>query len=84
VLWLTCGLSQAGIAFISAETIGYLPVSGGFIRFIPRYSDQALGVAVGYTFWYLLAITAAAEVVAASSLVACKQHWNRRHSHRTN
>lgn len=33
---------------------------------------QALGVTVGYTFWYLLSISTAAEIVAASSLVACK------------
>lgn len=63
------GLVVAAVAFISAETAGYLPVSGGFIRHVPLFTDKALGVTVGYTFWYLLSITAAAEIVAASSLV---------------
>ncbi|KAL3418558.1 amino acid permease [Phlyctema vagabunda] len=64
------GLVVAAVAFISAETAGYLPVSGGFIRHVPLFTDRALGITVGYTFWYLLSITAAAEVVAASSLIA--------------
>jgi amino acid permease len=66
------GLVAAGVSFISAETIGYLPVSGGFVRFVPLFSDKALGITIGYTFWYLLSITAPAEVVAASSLIGCK------------
>ena len=33
------------------------------------FTDKALGITTGYTFWYLLAITAPAEIVAASSLV---------------
>ncbi|RDW82617.1 hypothetical protein BP6252_03729 [Coleophoma cylindrospora] len=64
------GLIVAAVAFISAETAGYLPVSGGFIRHVPLFTDKALGVTVGYTFWYLLSITAAAEIVAASQLIA--------------
>lgn len=71
VLVLTCVRPKAAVAFISAETIGYLPVSGGFIRFVPLFSDKALGITIGYTFWYLLSITTAAEVVAASSLIGC-------------
>ncbi|KAH8896890.1 hypothetical protein GQ53DRAFT_680622 [Thozetella sp. PMI_491] len=68
--YIVHGVLAAEVAFISAETIGYLPVSGGFIRFVPRFSDKALGITVALTFWYLLSITVAAEVVAASSLVA--------------
>jgi amino acid transporter len=64
------GLVVAAVAFISAETAGYLPVSGGFIRHVPMFTDKALGITVGYTFWYLLSITAAAEITAASSLIA--------------
>ncbi|KAK2612514.1 hypothetical protein QQS21_001452 [Conoideocrella luteorostrata] len=64
------GLAVSEVAFISAETIGFLPVSGGFIRFVTRFGDRALGITVALTFWYLLSITIAADVVAASSLVA--------------
>ncbi|KAF9024819.1 hypothetical protein BDZ89DRAFT_1162030 [Hymenopellis radicata] len=63
------GLITSGIAFISAETAAFLPVSGGFIRHIPMFTDRALGITVGWMFWYLLSITAAAEIVAASSLI---------------
>lgn len=65
------GSSQAAVSFISAETAGYLPVSGGFIRHVPIFTDKALGITVGYTFWYLLSITSAAEITAASSLIGC-------------
>ncbi|KAL2214743.1 hypothetical protein CC79DRAFT_1339585 [Sarocladium strictum] len=64
------GLVVCEVALISAETIGFLPVSGGFIRFVTRFSDRALGITVALTFWYLLSITIAADVVAAASLVA--------------
>jgi amino acid transporter len=64
------GLCTAGIAFISAETAAFLPISGGFIRHIPMFTDKALGITAGYTFWYLLSITASAEIVAASSLIS--------------
>jgi len=33
------------------------------------FTDRALGITVGYTFWYLLCMTATAEVVAASDLI---------------
>ncbi|TVY42577.1 Arginine permease [Lachnellula occidentalis] len=56
------GFIAAAVAYICAETIGYLPVSGGFIRFVPKFSDRALGITIGYTFWYLLSITTAAEI----------------------
>ncbi|KAH8898845.1 hypothetical protein GQ53DRAFT_742029 [Thozetella sp. PMI_491] len=65
-----CGLLAAEVSFISAETIGFLPVSGGFIRIVPRFSDRALGTTVALVFWYLLSITLGAEIVAASSLIA--------------
>jgi len=50
------------IALISAETAGFLPVSGGFIRHVPLFTNEALGTTCGYVFTYLLAITAPAEV----------------------
>ncbi|KAG9244774.1 amino acid permease/ SLC12A domain-containing protein [Calycina marina] len=68
--YVIMGIVVAAIAFVSAETAGYLPVSGGFIRHVPLFTDRALGITVGYTFWYLLSITSAAEIVAASSLIA--------------
>lgn len=50
------------IALISAETSGFLPVSGGFIRHVPMFTNESLGTTCGYVFTYLLAITAPAEV----------------------
>ncbi|ORY88987.1 amino acid permease/ SLC12A domain-containing protein [Leucosporidium creatinivorum] len=58
------------IALISAETAGFLPVSGGFIRHVPMFTNTALGTTCGYVFTYLLAITAPAEVTAATSLIS--------------
>lgn len=37
------------------------------------FTDKALGITTGYNFWYLLSITAPAEIVAASSLIT---YWN--------
>ncbi|KAI5831862.1 hypothetical protein K523DRAFT_414646 [Schizophyllum commune Tattone D] len=68
--YIIMGFVTAEIAYISAETIGFLPVSGGFIRFIPRFTDRALGFTTAWTFWYLLAINGPAEIAAASSLVS--------------
>jgi len=39
------------------------------IGHVPMFTDRALGITVGYTFWYLLCMTATAEVVAASDLI---------------
>ncbi|TRM67070.1 amino acid permease/ SLC12A domain-containing protein [Schizophyllum amplum] len=68
--YIIMGFITAEIAYISAETIGFLPVSGGFTRFIPRFTNRALGLTAAWTFWYLLSINGPAEVAAASSLVA--------------
>lgn len=53
------------IATISAETAGYLPVSGGFIRHVPMYTNEALGTTCGYVFVYLLSITCPAGAFLA-------------------
>lgn len=50
------------IALVSAETAAFLPVSGGFIRHVTLFTNEALGSTCGYVFTYLLAITAPAEV----------------------
>ncbi|KAL1745982.1 amino acid permease/ SLC12A domain-containing protein [Schizophyllum fasciatum] len=68
--YVIMGFVTAEIAYISAETIGFLPVSGGFIRFIPLFTDRALGLTTAWTFWYLLTINCSAEIAAASSLVS--------------
>ncbi|KAL8276435.1 hypothetical protein RQP46_011137 [Phenoliferia psychrophenolica] len=64
------GLLTCAIALMSAELAAFRPVAGGTTRHVYMYFDRALGITNGYLFAYTMAITAPAELVAASSLIA--------------
>ncbi|KAE8153326.1 amino acid permease/ SLC12A domain-containing protein [Aspergillus avenaceus] len=59
-----------------AEVGAYLPVHGGTMSYHGfRYVSRSLGFAMGYLYWYSLAILAAYEIVAASMVI---EYWPNR------
>ncbi|OGM44212.1 proline permease PrnB [Aspergillus bombycis] len=53
-----------------AEVGAYMPVHGGTMSYHGfRYVSRSLGFAMGYLYWYSLAILAAYEIVAASMVI---------------
>ncbi|GAB1198680.1 hypothetical protein APSETT444_008008 [Aspergillus pseudonomiae] len=56
-----------------AEVGAYMPVHGGTMSYHGfRYVSRSLGFAMGYLYWYSLAILAAYEIVAASMVI---EYW---------
>lgn len=51
------------------EMATWLPLPGAIPQYCARYSDPALGFAVGWNQWYQAAITLCAEISAAAVLV---------------
>jgi lysine-specific permease len=51
------------------EMAAYIPSSGSFYTYAAEYVDPALGVALGFNYWYNWAITVASEVCAASLIM---------------
>lgn len=48
------------------EMATYLPVTGSFSTYAGRFIDSSMGFALGWNYWYYLAITVAVEVVASA------------------
>ena len=48
------------------EMATFMPISGSFSSYATKFIDPALGFALGWNYWYNLAITIAAEMVAGS------------------
>jgi amino acid permease len=53
--------------------VTYLPISSPFIRFASRYVDEAFGVAAGYNFFLLEALTVPFEIVACTFILG---YWS--------
>lgn len=49
------------------------PLSGGFVYYASRFVDPALGMAVGWTYFYELAVTLPAEITAGSIVIS---YWD--------
>ncbi|WWD16934.1 hypothetical protein CI109_101366 [Kwoniella shandongensis] len=64
------GLLTCAIALMTAEMAAFIPRAGGTTRHVYMFVDRALGIANGWNFAYSMAITAPAELTAASSLIA--------------
>ncbi|KAJ5161417.1 amino acid permease/ SLC12A domain-containing protein [Penicillium capsulatum] len=58
------------------EMAAWLPLPGAIPQFCARYTDEALGFAVGWNTWFNAAITLCAEISAACSLI---QYWEGAH-----
>ncbi|PQE19160.1 putative general amino acid permease protein [Rutstroemia sp. NJR-2017a BBW] len=76
-LSIMLGYSFTGIAIFAmmqclGEMATWLPLPGAIPQFCARYSDDALGFAVGWNNWYSAAITLCAEISAASAVI---QYW---------
>ncbi|KAF8198023.1 amino acid permease [Pholiota molesta] len=64
------GTVTASIAYISAEMSALKPVEGGFVRHANIWLDKSTGIAIGWNFWYSIAITMPTEISAATTLLA--------------
>lgn len=56
-----------------AEMATFLPVAGSFTHFAARFVDPALGMTLGYNYFYCYAIGFASELSAAALVI---QFWN--------
>jgi amino acid transporter len=64
------GLAVFGMMQCLGEMATWLPLPGAIPQFCARYSDPALGFAVGWNNWYSSSITLCAEISAASVVIA--------------
>ncbi|TFK44523.1 amino acid permease [Crucibulum laeve] len=67
--YLTMGTVTAAIAYCSAEMSAFKPIGGGFVRHATLWLDKSSGVSTGWNFWYSMAVTMAAEISAATTLI---------------
>lgn len=63
------GVAVYGMMQSLGEMSTWLPLPGAIPQYCARYSDPALGFAVGWNNWYQCAITLCAEISAAAVLV---------------
>jgi amino acid transporter len=71
--FIVMGTVTASIAYSSAEMSGFKPAGGGFVRHATMWLDKSTGLAIGWNFWYSIAITMPAEISAATTLIG---FWN--------
>lgn len=55
------------------ELATLFPVAGAFTHYASRFVDPALGMAVGFNYWYSWAITLPTELVAAAIVIS---YWD--------
>lgn len=67
------GLFVFAMMMSLGEMATWLPLPGAIPQFAARYSDDALGFALGWNNWYSCAITLCAEISAAASVI---QFWH--------
>ncbi|KAI5288506.1 hypothetical protein KEM54_005156 [Ascosphaera aggregata] len=68
------GIVTTGIACSAGEHSAFMPLAGGFIAHVTRCVEPAMGAAIGWNFWYAIAITVPADISAAATLI---DYWNR-------
>ncbi|KAF8971041.1 amino acid permease/ SLC12A domain-containing protein [Flammula alnicola] len=68
--FMIMGTVTASIAYISAEMSSFQPVGGGFVRHANMWLDKSTGIAIGWNFWYSMAITMPTEISAATTLLS--------------
>jgi len=63
------------MVFLLMQSLGemssYLPVPGAFETYATRFVSPSFGFALGWNYWFNWAITVAAELAAASIVMAC-------------
>ncbi|KAJ4376284.1 hypothetical protein N0V83_001567 [Neocucurbitaria cava] len=64
------GIAIFGMMQCLGEMATWLPLPGAIPQYCARYTDPALGFAVGWNNWYQCAITLCAEISAAAVLVS--------------
>ncbi|KAF9559882.1 amino acid permease [Agrocybe pediades] len=68
--FLLMGTVTACMAYISAEMSAFKPVEGGFTRHAAMWLDRSSGIAIGWNFWYSMAVTMPTEISAATTLLS--------------
>jgi amino acid transporter len=67
------GIAVFGMMQCLGEMATWLPLPGAIPQYCARYTDEALGFAVGWNNWYYSAITLCAEISAAALVI---QFWD--------
>jgi amino acid transporter len=67
------GVAVFGMMQCLGEMATWLPLPGAIPQYCARYTDPALGFAVGWNNWYYSAITLCAEISAAALVI---QFWD--------
>ncbi|KAF5320671.1 hypothetical protein D9619_001519 [Psilocybe cf. subviscida] len=62
-----------GTVTASMEMSAFRPSSGGFVRHANLWLDKSSSIAIGWNFWYSMAITMPTELSAATTLL---KYWN--------
>ncbi|KAK9474553.1 amino acid permease/ SLC12A domain-containing protein [Dipodascopsis tothii] len=58
------------------EMVALIPIAGGISAFGSRFVDDALGFALGFCYWFSLAIAVPTQVISASILLTYFQPFN--------
>ncbi|KAI6778309.1 amino acid permease/ SLC12A domain-containing protein [Emericellopsis cladophorae] len=67
------GLVTLGVSYTTGEITTFMPKTGGFVRHATHFVEPALGAAVGWNFWYTMAIVVPTDMSAAATII---QFWN--------
>jgi len=67
------GFITLGVSYTTGEITTFMPRTGGFIRHATKFVEPALGAAVGWNFWYTMAIVVPTDMSAAATII---KFWN--------
>ncbi|KXJ96214.1 amino acid permease/ SLC12A domain-containing protein [Microdochium bolleyi] len=67
------GFITLGVSYTTGEITTFMPRTGGFIRHATAFVEPALGAAVGWNFWYTMAIVVPTDMSAAATII---KFWN--------
>ncbi|EAE9627732.1 amino acid permease [Listeria monocytogenes] len=72
VAYIAIGIMVYFLMTSLGEMATYMPVSGSFSTYASRFVDPAFGFALGWNYWFNLAITLAVDISTAAIIV---QFW---------
>ncbi|KAJ7777912.1 amino acid permease/ SLC12A domain-containing protein [Mycena maculata] len=77
--YLIVGILVGLMMYSLGEMMVWDPSAGGFIEFSARYVDPAMGFAMGWQYWFQVAMSAPVEIVAASIVIS---FWDTNNDHK--
>lgn len=69
IAYCVIGLMVYCLMTCLGEMATYMPVTGSFNHYATRFVDPALGFALGWNYWLSWAVTIAAEISAAATII---------------